>query len=73
MPKKTKKLDFDLDEGTFTEQAKNAGLSLDKFSEKVRTNYKANKAGKKVDYIPNLKTYRRAIFYENSKKFKKKK
>ena len=71
MVKKSKKLDFDLDEGTFTEQAKNAGMSLDKFSDKVIKNYKANKAGKKVDYKPNLKTYRRAIFYENSKKFKK--
>ena len=48
MPKKSKKLDFDLDEGTFTEQAKNAGMSLDKFSDKVIKNYKANKAGKKL-------------------------
>ena len=72
MVKKSKKLDFNLDAGTFTEQAKNANMSIDNFSKKVIKNYKANKEGKKVDYNPNLKTYRRAIFYENSKKFKKK-
>ena len=56
---------FDLKEGAFTKQAKAKNLNLNKFADLVVKNYKANKAGKKVAYVPDLTTYRRAIFYNN--------
>jgi len=56
---------FDLKEGAFTKQAKSKGMSLQKFSDLVIKNYKDNKAGKRVSYVPDLTTYRRAIFYNN--------
>ena len=62
MPVKKK---FNLKEGAFTKQAKAKNLSLNKFADLVVKNYKDNKAGKKVSYIPDLTTYRRAIFYNN--------
>tara|TARA_R110000824_G_scaffold388685_1_gene584333 strand:+ start:233 stop:430 length:198 start_codon:yes stop_codon:yes gene_type:complete len=56
---------FNLKEGAFTQQAKAKNLSLPKFADLVVKNYKANKSGKKVSYVPDLTTYRRAIFYNN--------
>lgn len=60
MPKK-----FELKEGAFTKQAKSKGMSIPKYADLVIKNYKANKAGKNVSYVPDLTTYRRAIFYNN--------
>ena len=56
---------FDLKEGAFTKQAKAKKLSLPKYADLVIKNYKANKANKKVSFVPDLTTYRRAIFYNN--------
>ena len=63
MPKKSKQ--YNIKEGVFTKQAKAKGLSIPKYADLVVKNYKANKAGKKVSYVPDLTTYRRAIFYNN--------
>ncbi len=56
---------IELKEGAFTKQAKARNLSLNKYADLVVKNYKDNKAGKKVSYVPDLTTYRRAIFYNN--------
>ena len=47
--------------GAFTKQAKDAGMSVAKFSEHVIKNYKNSK----TKYNPSLTTYRRAQFYKN--------
>tara|TARA_R110002126_G_scaffold146267_1_gene292223 strand:- start:7068 stop:7268 length:201 start_codon:yes stop_codon:yes gene_type:complete len=56
---------IELKEGAFTKQAKARNLSLNKYADLVVKNYKDNKSGKKVSYVPDLTTYRRAIFYNN--------
>tara|TARA_R110000751_G_scaffold56260_2_gene120189 strand:- start:776 stop:979 length:204 start_codon:yes stop_codon:yes gene_type:complete len=58
----------DLDTGTFSNQAKAKKMSVDKFADYVIKNFK----DKKSKYNPTLKTYRRALFYKNLVKQKKK-
>tara|TARA_R110002096_G_scaffold409394_1_gene608758 strand:+ start:338 stop:529 length:192 start_codon:yes stop_codon:yes gene_type:complete len=56
---------FIIKKGVFTNQAKQKGLTINRYADLVIKNYKANKEGKKVSYTPDLTTYRRAIFYKN--------
>ena len=60
--------DFNLKEGVFTRQAKARNMTINQFADFVIKNYK----DKKSSYNPSLTTYRRAVFYKNAKKWKKK-
>tara|TARA_R110000850_G_scaffold40387_2_gene104042 strand:+ start:1522 stop:1716 length:195 start_codon:yes stop_codon:yes gene_type:complete len=48
-------------EGTFTKQARQAGMTIPKFADHVIKNYK----NPKTKYNPSLTTFRRAQFYKN--------
>ena len=57
-----------LNEGAFTRQAKEKGMSLSKFADYVIKNHK----NPKTKYNPSLTTFRRATFYKNLTGKKKK-
>jgi|TARA_R100000093_G_C1916793_1_gene64529 hypothetical protein len=61
MPKKKSNPYAGLKAGAFTKQAKDAGMSISKFSQHVIKNYN----NPNTKYNPSLTTYRRAMFYKN--------